>query len=61
MASDGSGDMVRTDRGRLPWAFLRGDGGASFTGDGEREGSFSLVAVAGFSSSSSEERSWVVC
>lgn len=51
--SESSG-VERTDRGRLPWAFLRGLGGASFTGDGQREGSFSLVALARSSSSSSD-------
>lgn len=40
--------IVRTERGRFPWALLRGLGGANFTGEGERDGSFSL-----FSSSSS--------
>lgn len=50
----GSSGVERTDSGRLPWAFLRGLGGASLTGDGDREGSFSLVALARSSSSSSD-------
>lgn len=50
----GSNGIERTESGRLPWAFLRGLGGASFTGDGERDGSFSLVALVRSSSSESE-------
>jgi hypothetical protein len=41
----------------LPWAFFRGLGRASFAGEGEREGSFSLEVegrVVSLSSSDSE-------
>jgi hypothetical protein len=38
-SGSGSRDVVRSERGRLPWAFFRGLGRASFTGEGEREGS----------------------
>lgn len=53
-AEDGpcSRGMVRTERGRLPRAFFLGlGGGAIFTGEGEREGSFSFEGM--FSPSSS--------
>ena len=42
--------IVRTERGRLPWAFFLGLGGANLTGEGERDGSFSLAEML-FSSS----------
>lgn len=42
--------IVKTERGRLPWAFFLGLGGANFTGEGERDGSFSLAEMV-FSSS----------
>lgn len=57
--------IVRTERGHLPWTFLRGLGGANLMG--EREGSFSLLAVevlfSSFSFSASEDviiSSWSV-
>lgn len=37
--------IVRTERGRLPWAFFLGLGGANLTGEGERDGSFSLAEI----------------
>jgi hypothetical protein len=46
--------MVRTERGRFPKAFLRMLGGASRTGEGDREGSFSLLALVDVSDSLSE-------
>ena len=42
--------IVKTERGRLPWAFFLGLGGANLTGEGERDGSFSLAEML-FSSS----------
>lgn len=45
--------IVRTERGRLPRAFFLGLGGAIFTGEGEREGSFSFEGMFSPSSFSS--------
>lgn len=61
----GSRVVVSTARGRLPWAFLRGLGGASFTGVGESDGLFSLevegcVGSPSLSSSVSGLLSWVL-
>lgn len=53
--------ISRTDKGRFPRAFLRGLGdAANFTGEGDREGSFSLDAVAMFSVSFSSSDSSVL-
>lgn len=44
--------ISRTDRGRLPWGYLRGLSDANFTGDGDNDGLFSLEAPDMFSFSS---------
>lgn len=61
MSESGSGsrEVVRSERGRLPWLLLRGLGGASFTGEGEREGSFSLEVEGRVVSLSSSDSGWL--